>query len=112
MSSSASRPMQRSHDRSSRKDRASVSESMEPLIVTRDLTKVYRMEGYAITALKNVSMRIDGGEFVAVMGPSGSGKSTFMNLLGCLDTPSSGEYSLDGVQIDQLAGDQLAAVRN
>ena len=83
-----------------------------PLIVTRELVKVYRMEGYGVTALNKVSVEIQGGEFVAVMGPSGSGKSTFMNLLGCLDTPSSGEYSLAGEKVSELSGDALAAIRN
>ena len=86
--------------------------SSSPLIVTRDLVKVYRMEGYAVTALNNVSMDIAAGEFVAVMGPSGSGKSTFMNLLGCLDTPTSGEYWLAGDKVSELSGDALAAIRN
>jgi putative ABC transport system ATP-binding protein len=84
----------------------------DPLIVTRDLMKVYRMEGYAVTALNKVSLEIGSGEFVAVMGPSGSGKSTFMNLLGCLDTPSGGEYALAGEKVSQLSGDALAAIRN
>lgn len=83
-----------------------------PLIVTHELSKIYRMDGYAVTALKSVSLTIDTGEFVAVMGPSGSGKSTFMNLLGCLDTPSGGEYSLAGEPISVLSGDALAAIRN
>ena len=83
-----------------------------PLIVTRELTKVYRMDGYAVTALKGVSTEIGAGEFVAVMGPSGSGKSTFMNLLGCLDTPSGGEYSLAGEKVSALSADALAAIRN
>lgn len=83
-----------------------------PLIVTRELAKVYRMEGYAVTALSKVSMEIHSGEFVAVMGPSGSGKSTFMNLLGCLDRPSSGEYTLAGENVSALAPDALAAIRN
>jgi putative ABC transport system ATP-binding protein len=83
-----------------------------PLIVTSGLTKVYRMEGYAVTALNKVSLEIAPGEFVAVMGPSGSGKSTFMNLLGCLDTPSSGEYSLAGETVSRLSSDALAAIRN
>ena len=86
--------------------------SMEPLIRTRELTKTYRMEGYAVSALKSVSIDIDAGEFVAIMGPSGSGKSTFMNLLGCLDTPTSGEYSLAGERVSDMPGDALAAVRN
>jgi putative ABC transport system ATP-binding protein len=84
----------------------------QPLIQTRDLTKVYRMEAYAVTALDRVSVEIGRGEFVAVMGPSGSGKSTFMNLLGCLDTPSGGEYWLAGEKVSELSGDALAAIRN
>ena len=85
---------------------------MQPLIVTRELNKVYRMEAYAVTALESVSIEIRAGEFVAVMGPSGSGKSTFMNLLGCLDSPSAGEYWLAGEKVSELPGDALAAIRN
>ena len=84
----------------------------EPLIITRDLAKVYQMESQAVTALRGVSIEIRAGEFVAVMGPSGSGKSTFMNLLGCLDAPSSGEYILAGEKVSSLSGDALAAIRN
>jgi len=84
----------------------------EPLIVTRDLVKEYRMESYSVTALHGVSLDITQGEFVAVMGPSGSGKSTFMNLLGCLDTPTSGDYFLAGEAVSHLTGDALAAIRN
>lgn len=84
----------------------------EPLIVTRGLTKVYRMESYTVTALREVSIEIAAGEFVAVMGPSGSGKSTFMNLLGCLDSPTSGDYYLAGDKASELSGDALAAIRN
>ena len=87
-------------------------ELTENLIVVRELAKVYRMEGYAVTALSKVSMEIRAGEFVAVMGPSGSGKSTFMNLLGCLDRPSGGEYWLAGEKVSQLSSDALAAIRN
>ena len=84
----------------------------EPLIVTRDLAKEYHMDGYTVVALRGVALAIATGEFVAVMGPSGSGKSTFMNLLGCLDTPTRGDYVLAGEKVSQLSGDALAAVRN
>jgi putative ABC transport system ATP-binding protein len=82
------------------------------LIRTRDLVKIYRMGESEIHALDRVSVDIDKGEFVAVMGPSGSGKSTFMNVLGCLDRPTSGQYTLGGKRVSELAGDELAAVRN
>ena len=87
-------------------------DSAQALIVTRDLTKIYRMEGYAVTALNAVSMQIEAGEFVAIMGPSGSGKSTFMNVIGCLDRPTSGEYRLAGEQVSGLSPDALASIRN
>src|SRR5207237_8880449 len=76
------------------------------------LVKVYHMGGTEVRALDGVSVDIAKGEFVAVMGPSGSGKSTFMNVVGCLDRPTSGEYRLDGTAVSEMAGDQLAAVRN
>ena len=82
------------------------------LIRTRELVKVYRMGDTEIRALDHVSVEIARGEFVAVMGPSGSGKSTFMNVLGCLDRPTSGQYFLDGKTVSELAADELAAVRN
>ena len=82
------------------------------LIETRDLVKVYRMGDTEVHALDRVSIGIAKGEFVSVMGPSGSGKSTFMNVIGCLDRPSSGEYRLDGKAVSAMAGDELAAVRN
>jgi putative ABC transport system ATP-binding protein len=86
--------------------------TQQPLIVTRNISKAYRMESYTVTALRGVSVEIAAGEFVAVMGPSGSGKSTFMNLLGCLDSPSAGDYYLAGEKVSELSGDALAAIRN
>jgi putative ABC transport system ATP-binding protein len=83
-----------------------------PLIHTRDLVKVYQVGDNQIRALAGVSVDIAQGEFIAVMGPSGSGKSTFMNLLGCLDRPTSGEYVLGSRRVSELAGDELAEVRN
>jgi putative ABC transport system ATP-binding protein len=82
------------------------------LIRTRELVKLYRMGDSEIRALDDVSVDIAKGDFVAVMGPSGSGKSTFMNVLGCLDRPTSGQYLLDGKDVSRLAGDELATVRN
>ena len=82
------------------------------LIRTRDLVKVYRMGDTEIRALDQVSVDVARGEFVAVMGPSGSGKSTFMNMVGCLDRPTSGQYVLDQKDVSKLAADELAAVRN
>ncbi len=84
----------------------------EAIIRARELVKVYRLGDNRIEALAGVSVEIGQGEFVAVMGPSGSGKSTFMNLLGCLDRPTSGEYFLAGRAVAALGDDELAAVRN
>ncbi|WFE25855.1 ABC transporter ATP-binding protein [Solwaraspora sp. WMMD791] len=78
----------------------------------RDVTKTYGTGAAAVSALRGVSLRIDRGEFVAVMGSSGSGKSTLMNILGCLDVPSTGRYLLDGVDVSRLSERQLALVRN
>jgi putative ABC transport system ATP-binding protein len=82
------------------------------LIRTAGLTKEYQMGSTVVHALRGVSVEIAAGEFVAVMGPSGSGKSTFMNLLGCLDQPTAGDYWLSGQEVSKLSGDELATVRN
>jgi putative ABC transport system ATP-binding protein len=82
------------------------------LIETRDLWKTYTMGGEQIHALHGVSMEIERGEYVAIMGPSGSGKSTFMNLVGCLDTPSKGSYLLNGHEVREMDDDELARIRN
>jgi putative ABC transport system ATP-binding protein len=82
------------------------------LIETDALTKNYRVGNQVVHALRQVSLEIRAGDFVAVMGPSGSGKSTFMNLLGCLDGPTSGRYVLDDEDVSNLSGDALAKIRN
>ncbi|GMV22754.1 MAG: ABC transporter ATP-binding protein [Vicinamibacterales bacterium] len=82
------------------------------LIETRDLWKTYEMGTEQIHALQGVSIQIERGEYVAIMGPSGSGKSTLMNLIGCLDTPSKGSYLLNDKQVSQMNDDELARIRN
>lgn len=84
----------------------------EPLIQVRDLWKIYHLGDVEVQALCGASTDIRAGEFVAVMGASGSGKSTFMNILGCLDRPTSGTYRLDGVDVSSLSADQRATIRN
>jgi len=84
----------------------------EPLIKTTDLTKVYGTGDVAVHALRGVNLQVERGEFVAVMGPSGSGKSTLMNIIGCLDRPTTGSYVLDGEDVSRLSKDRLADVRN
>ncbi|HTO10799.1 MAG TPA: ABC transporter ATP-binding protein [Candidatus Binatia bacterium] len=84
----------------------------EAIIRTEGLVKDYVLGPHVVHALRGVSVEIEPGEFVAVMGPSGSGKSTFMNLLGCLDTPTSGRYWLDGRDVAGLGRDELAGMRN
>ena len=85
---------------------------MKPLIQLKNIHKSYPLDGFNLEILKGINLEIAAGEFVAIMGPSGSGKSTLMNILGCLDTPTSGEYILDGENIEHLNGDQLAEIRN
>jgi putative ABC transport system ATP-binding protein len=85
---------------------------MNDVIHIRDLTRKYLMGDEVILALRGVSLDIHRNEYVAIMGPSGSGKSTLMNLLGCLDTPTSGEYRLNGEEVSRLTDDALARVRN
>jgi putative ABC transport system ATP-binding protein len=83
-----------------------------PLIETRDLWKTYQMGDEEIHALRGVSIAIDRGEYVAIMGPSGSGKSTLMNLIGCLDTPTKGTYLLNDKEVSQMNDNELARIRN
>ncbi len=82
------------------------------MIELEDITKVYRMGSVAVHALQGVSLRVAAGEFVAIMGASGSGKTTLMNIIGCLDLPTTGRYILDGVDVRRLNDNQLAAIRN
>ncbi len=84
----------------------------QAVIHIEDLCRVYKMGDSHVRALDGVSLQIQPGEFVAVMGPSGSGKSTFMNILGCLDRPTAGTYILDGVDVSQLKRDERAEIRN
>jgi putative ABC transport system ATP-binding protein len=83
-----------------------------PLIRLQHVARRYQMGAETIHALRDVSLSIERGEYVAIMGPSGSGKSTLMNLIGCLDTPTAGEYELNGVQVSQMDDNQLAEIRN
>lgn len=82
------------------------------MIVCENITKIYKNEDVETVALKNISLKINEGEFVAIMGPSGSGKSTLMHILGCLDSPTSGKYFLDGEDVSKLNDDELAEIRN
>jgi putative ABC transport system ATP-binding protein len=84
----------------------------EPVIFAENLTKVYKMGDVEVHALRGLSLEIQHGEIVAIMGPSGSGKSTLMNIIGCLDRPTEGEYILDGERVSDLTDDQLATIRN
>lgn len=82
------------------------------LIELKNICKSYPLEGLNLKILKGINLQIESGEFVAIMGPSGSGKSTLMNILGCLDKPTSGHYQLDGKNVEKLSPDELAEIRN
>ncbi len=84
----------------------------QPLIKVQDLTKVYPMGEVEVRALRGVSIDIEQGEWVAIMGPSGSGKSTLMHIIGCLDTPTDGSYLLNNINVGEMNDDQLASIRN
>ncbi|WP_455233809.1 ABC transporter ATP-binding protein [Thiogranum longum] len=83
-----------------------------PIILMQHVDKCYSLDGVEVQALRGVDLTVDSGEFVAIMGPSGSGKSTLMNVIGCLDLPDSGTYTLNGEDVTALGGDALARVRN
>ena len=85
---------------------------MRNVIVTSGLTKVFGANGNAVHALRGIDLEVARGEFVALVGPSGSGKSTLMAILGCLDSPTAGTYTLDGAQVEKLSGTALARIRN
>src|SRR5438874_9521152 len=89
-----------------------MTQDQEPLILTNDLWKTYEMGSTEVHALQGVSFSIQRNEYVAIMGPSGSGKSTLMNLIGCLDTPTKGEYWLNGKLVSEMDDDELARIRN
>ena len=89
-----------------------MGDNLNNMIVCENITKIYKNEDIETVALKNISLKINEGEFVAIMGPSGSGKSTLMHILGCLDSPTSGEYFLDGEDVSKLNDDELAEIRN
>jgi putative ABC transport system ATP-binding protein len=85
---------------------------MESMIEIENITKLYRLGDVEVAAVNGISLSIKKGEWVAIMGPSGSGKSTLMNILGCLDQPTSGGYQLDGIEVSRMTDSQLADVRN
>lgn len=90
----------------------SSEDPMRPVIQTHAITKTFGSNGTAVHALRGIDLEVEPGEFLALIGPSGSGKSTLMAILGCLDRPTSGTYTLDGVEVQGLSGTELAAIRN
>ena len=95
-----------------KRDNNSTQSNNDGLIRIREITKVYELGDVEVHALRGVDLSIEDGEFVSIMGPSGSGKSTLMNIIGCLDQPTSGRYWLDGTDVSQLDDDHLAEIRN
>ncbi len=93
-------------------EEAEATRHEEPVIRIRGITKIYRIEDTAVHALRGADLDVYRGQLIAIMGPSGSGKSTLMNMIGCLDQPTSGSYQLDGIETSSLDDDELAAVRN
>jgi putative ABC transport system ATP-binding protein len=93
-------------------DAATTPDPNQPLIQITDLKKRYQMGSEVVWALDGISLNVERGEYIAIMGPSGSGKSTLMNMLGCLDTPTSGHYLLNGQDVSQYVDDELAEIRN
>ena len=93
-------------------EKASTPPPQNCIISTEDLWKTYQMGAEQVHALRGVNLKIDRGEYVAIMGPSGSGKSTLMNLIGCLDTPTKGRYWLNSNLVSELDDDELARIRN
>ena len=85
---------------------------MKNIITLKNIYKSYPLDGFDLEILKGITLEIEKGDFVAIMGPSGSGKSTLMNILGCLDKPTSGKYILDGENVETLSSDELAEIRN
>ena len=83
-----------------------------PIATIEQLTKTYKMGEVRVEALRDVSLSLDEGEYIAIMGPSGSGKSTLLNLIGCLDRPTSGSYFLGGQDVSQLTDDELSDIRS